>query len=140
MENPNPNTTEAEILNPEPEPNILLKDDSSEKDEDIENELETKIISRQINATKTTAHDELAISKDQESNYVLIKFNMLFTSSEDCKYSWIVYLTPKEVRKHIHNIVSKISTQELQLSNNKNINPVNLKINHHGTEVINIYR
>lgn len=37
MENPNPNTTEAEILNPEPEPNLLLKDDSSEKDEDIEN-------------------------------------------------------------------------------------------------------
>ena len=127
MENPNPNTTEAEILNPEPEPNLLLKDDSSEKDEDIENELETKIITRQINATKTTAHDELAISKEQESNYVLIKFNMLFTSSEDCKYSWIVYHTPKEVRKHIHNIVSKIPNPQFHNQSSKDISPKYVK-------------
>ena len=93
MENPNVNTTEAEILNPEP--NLLLRDDSSEK-EDIENELETKIVTRQINATKTTAHEELTVSMEKESNYDLIKFNMLFTSSENCKYSWIVYLLQKK--------------------------------------------
>ena len=109
MENPNVNTTEAEILNPEP--NLLLRDDSSEK-EDIENELETKIVTRQINATKTTAHDELAISKEQESNYVLIKFNMLFTSSEDCKYSWIVYHTQKKFES-----ISIISLAKYQLKN-----------------------
>ena len=134
MENPNVNTTEAEILNPEP--NTLLRDDSSEK-EDIENELETKIVTRQISATKTTAHEELTVSMEKELNYDLIKFNMLFTSSENCKYSWIVYHTPKEVRKHIHSIVKKISAQELLLSNNTNINPIILQINHHDKDVIN---
>ena len=135
MENTNQNTTEIEILNPEP--NLLLREDSSEKEEDIENELETKIVTRQINATKTTAHEELTVSMEKELNYDLIKFNMLFISSEDCKYSWTVYHTPKEVRKHIRNIVSKISNQELQLSNNTNINPIILQINHHDKDVIN---
>ena len=61
---------------------------------------------------------------------------MLFTAT-DCKYNWTVYHTPKEIRKHIRNICLKISSQEIPLLNNKNINPIILQINYHDKDVIN---
>ena len=50
------------------QPSLLLRDDSSEKDINIEDEIETKILSRQIKAYKTTIHDELKISGKKEKN------------------------------------------------------------------------
>ena len=129
MQNQTQTTTEAAILNSEP--TLPLSDDSS-----IENELETKIITKQITAVKTTAHEELTVSMEKELNYDLIKFNMLFTG-EDCKYTWIVYHTPKEVRKHIRNIYKLISSRELPLVNNQNLNPVISQIHHFDKDVIN---
>ena len=134
MDNPNQNSADKILLNSDS--NLLLMEDSSEKDEDIESELETKIVSRQIKAVKTTAYDELMISKGKEVNYNLIRFDMLFTST-DCKYNWKVYHTPKEIRKHIRDICLKISYQEIPLLINKNINPIILQINHHDRDVIN---
>ena len=134
MKNQAQNTTEAAVLNPEP--NLPLNDEDTSEKDDIEEELETKIKTRQINAVKTTAHDELTVTMEKELNYVLIKFNMQFTS-EDCKYNWVVYHTPKEVRKHIRNIYKLISSQQLPLITNKNINPIISKINHFEKDVIN---
>ena len=62
MENENQETTDN-ILN-NSSPNLLLRDDSSEKD-DIEEELEIKIISRQIKATRTTAYEALRLTEQR---------------------------------------------------------------------------
>ena len=126
MENENQETTDN-ILN-NSSPNLLLRDDSSEKD-DIEEELETKIISRQIKATRTTAYEALRLTEQKDLNYDLIRFDMTFQSSED-KYFWRVYHTPKEVRKHIKKLVERISKNEILLLNNKPIDPVIIQIRH----------
>ena len=129
MQNQIQTTTEAAILNLEP--TLPLSDDSS-----IESELQTKIISKQITAVKTTTHEELTVSMEKELNYDLIKFNMLFTG-EDCKYTWVVYHTPKEVRKHIRNIYKLINTKQLTLVNNQSLNPIISQIHHQDKDVIN---
>ena len=126
MEHLNQNSASNMII--DTEPNLLLRMESSENEEDIENGLETKIINREIKARKTSVYEELLLFiKDED--YDLIKFNMLFTS-ENCKYAWVVYHTPKEVRKHIKTIIQNISNHEIQLITKINISPKILEICH----------
>ena len=111
------------------QPSLLLRDDFSEKDINIEDEIETKILSRQIKAYKTTIHDELKISGKKEKNKDLIKFDMLFTAAE-CKYSWCLYHTPKEVKNHIKKICENFLVKRNNIIINKQINSVIFHINH----------
>ena len=115
------NNSENKILNT----NLLEKDSDTED----ENENETQIISREIKASKTTIFNELKLTdqKDnQKDNSDLIKFNMKFADKE-YKYSWIVYHTPKEVRKHIKKFLQTLAGINYPLlirkSFNNNINP-----------------
>ena len=127
MENKIESTSQNMII--DSQPSILLRDDSSEKDINIEDEIETKILSRQIKAYKTTIHDELKISGKKEKNKDLIKFDMLFIAAE-CKYSWCLYHTPKEVKNHIKKICENFLVKRNNIIINKQINSVIFHINH----------
>jgi phospholipase D1/2 len=105
--------TSTEILN-HSETN-LMKDVYSEREEVEEDETETPIIQREIKSCQTTPYDELKLSKQKDLNYNLVRFDLLF-SSEDRKYSWIVYHTPKEIRRHIKKIFDKIQNGEYAIS------------------------
>ena len=120
--NVNQNTT-TDLL--KPSETQLFNDLKSEKEEFQEDETETPILSREINSCLTKPYNELGMSQHKDLDYNLVKFDLAF-SSENAKYIWKVYHTPKEIRKHINNVYSKIISGEIECS--QSIHPSIIKI------------
>ena len=102
----------------------LLNEVKSEKEdiEDIEeDETQMPIIKRTITSRATTPVEELKISQVKELLYFVIRFDVSFLSGNS-NYNWVVYHTPREVRKHVRQIYDKIAKREYTF--NKPIHPV----------------
>ena len=118
----NQNTT-TDLLNPSETQIFEVK---SEKEDFQEDETETPILTREIQSKVTTPYDELHMSSQKDLNYNLIRFDMAF-SAADTKYNWIVYHTPKEIRKHINKIYNKIVNGEYVINNSIHPSIIQLK-------------
>ena len=105
--------------------NQLITDVKSQKEEFEEDETEAVIINREIKSCVTTPYDELKMSPQKDLNYVLIRFDLTFSSEKD-KYKWKVYHTPKEVRKHINKLFKKIMNGEYSIT--KSIHPTIIQL------------
>ena len=111
--------TEQNLVNPNLSTDIvnlsntnLMTDAKSDRDEIEEDETEVPIIHREIKSCITTPYDELKLTDNRSLNYKLVRFDLTFSSAEN-KYTWVVYHTPKEIRKHIKNIYTQICEREL---------------------------
>ena len=116
VNNATQNTT-IDLINPS-EKNIL--EVKSEKEDFEEDDSETPIINREIKSYVTTPYDELKMSQQRDLDYVLIRFDLTFHST-NTKYIWKVYHTPKEIRNHIKKIYSKIVNGQYSIT--KSIHP-----------------
>jgi phospholipase D1/2 len=123
MENNVDQNTTTDLL--KPSDTQLFNDLKSEKEEFEEDETETPILSREINSCLTKPYNELGMSQNKDLDYNLVKFDLAF-SSENAKYNWKVYHTPKEIRKHINSVYSKIINGEIECS--QSIHPSIIKI------------
>jgi len=103
----------------------LFKEVKSEKEDLEEDETEIPILRREIRSRVTTPYDELNMLHDKNLNYKIIRFDLDFYSDSN-KFSWKVYHTPKEVRKHIKKIYNHICNRKLIIT--KPIHPVILQI------------
>ena len=108
----NQNTTNDLLNNSETN---LIKEVKSEKEDFQEDETETPILTREMQSSLTIPYKELEMSPTEELNYNLVRHDLSF-SAADKKYNWKVYHTPKEIRKHIKSIYSKIVNGEYVLS------------------------
>ena len=89
----------------------LLNRSSVDMDDLEEDETENIIIKRVITSKMTNPTQELNVTPVTELIYELIRFDATF-SSERTNYNWVVYKTPKEVRKHIRSMYEKIANRE----------------------------
>lgn len=81
----------------------LLREVKSENEEYEEDDIEVPIIKREIRSKITTPFDELKLTPEKDLNFKIIRFDLDFYSADN-KFSWVVYHTPREIRKHIKNI------------------------------------
>ena len=117
-ENQEEKNTTTELLKQPYETNLF--EVKSEKDQFEGDDGETPIIKREMKSSLTTPYDELNMSQTADLKYELIKFDLTF-SSADSAYNWKVYHTPKEIRKHIKEVYSKIVQGEFEIK--KSIHP-----------------
>ena len=120
-ENPNSNT----LFTINASNNNLLGDDNSEKDEFEEEEVEDPIIKRDMKVCITKPYDVLSMTKIKKLDFKLIQFDLLFTSVK-YNYSWKTYHTPKEIRKNVKILITKI--MEGEIISVKNIHPIILHL------------
>ena len=114
---------------------LLAKMNSSDK-EDIEEDESANIITNRVITSKVTnAAQELKITQDTKLLSALIRFDANF-SSDTANYNWVVYHTPKEVRKNIKQIYQKISTKEINTQ--MLIHPIIIQMRSDQDVVINI--
>ena len=123
-ENREEKNTTTDLLRQPSETN-LFGEVKSEKQVLHEDDEETPIIKREIKSSITTPYDELNMSQHPDLKYDLVKFDLAF-SSTDVTYTWKVYHTLKEVRKHIKAIYSKIVDGEFTIT--KSIHPSIIQI------------
>ena len=124
MENNVTQTTTNDLIYPS-EKNIFQSEIKSQKEEFEEDDTETPIIKREIKSSVTTPYEELKMSQQKALNYALIRFDLTF-SGEKTAYNWKVYHTPKEIRKHIKKIYSKIMNGDYSIT--KSIHPTIIQI------------
>ena len=105
----------------------ILNKVKSEIEDFEEDDTETPIIRREIKSCITTPYTELKMSKDENLNYNIIRFDLDFYSSNN-KYSWKVYHTPKEILYHIKKIYDKIRNKQLLIKSSINPIIINLKV------------
>ena len=115
--------------------NLLAKINSAEKEDLEEDESENIITNRVITSKLTTAAQELNITQDPKLLSALIRFDATF-SSDKTNYNWVVYHTPREVRKNIKQIYQKIVTKEI--TTQMLIHPIIIQINNDKDVVMNI--
>ena len=98
------------------------KDDMEDEEDEI---IQMPIIKRTITSKATTPVQELKISQVSDLLYFVIRFDAYFTSN-NFNYNWVIYHTPKEVRKHLKKIYDKIVKKEYIF--NKPIHPTIITI------------
>ena len=104
--------------------------------EDIEeDESDDTIIQRVITSKVTTPATELKISPVTELSNYIIRFDAYFTG-EKVNYKWVVYHTPKQVRKHIKTIYDKIANKEYKTS--MLIHPIIIQLKHDNEVIGNL--
>ena len=106
--------------------NLLAKINTTDRDDIEEDESENVIIKRVITSRMTTPSQELNLTQTKELSSALIRFDANF-SSDKTNYNWVIYHTPKEVRKNIKKIYQKISLKEINTQ--MPIHPIILQIN-----------
>ena len=103
----------------------LFGEVKSEKVEFEEEQNEDPIITREIKSSITTPYDVLSMSKQKNIDYKIVQFDLTFSSAQ-YKYSWTVYHTPKEIRKHIKKLLENIQEGELRAT--RPIHPIIFQI------------
>ena len=103
----------------------LFGDVKSEKVEFEEEQNEDPIITREIKSSITTPYEVLSMSKQKNIDYKIVQFDLTFSSAQ-YKYSWTVYHTPKEIRKHIKKLLENIQEGELRAT--RPIHPIIFQI------------
>ena len=114
----------------------LLSTLNTDREEIEEDDTENIIIKRVITSRISNPADELQITKVNDLIYMIIRFDATF-SSEKINYNWVVYHTPKEVRKHIQKMYNKIVTREFQT--NVLIHPIIIQLRNDKDVVDNLY-
>ena len=114
----------------------LLNTINTDREEIEEDDSENVIIKRVITSRISNPADELQITKVNDLIYNIIRFDATF-SSEKINYNWVVYHTPKEVRKHIQKMYNKIVTREFQT--NILIHPIIIQLRSDKDVVDNLY-
>ena len=114
----------------------LLSTLNTDREEIEEDDTENIIIKRVITSRISNPADELQITKVNDLIYMIIRFDATF-SSEKINYNWVVYHTPKEVRKHIQKMYNKIVTREFQT--NMLIHPIIIQLRNDKDVVDNLY-
>ena len=114
----------------------LLSTMNTDREEIEEDDSENIIIKRVITSRISNPADELQITKVNDLIYMIIRFDATF-SSEKINYNWVVYHTPKEVRKHIQKMYNKIATKEFQT--NILIHPIIIQLRSDKDVVDNLY-
>ena len=114
----------------------LLSTINTDREEIEEDDSENVIIKRVITSRISNPADELQITKVNDLIYNIIRFDATF-SSEKINYNWVVYHTPKEVRKHIQKMYNKIVTREFQT--NILIHPIIIQLRSDKDVVDNLY-
>ena len=114
----------------------LLSTINTDREEIEEDDSENVIIKRVITSRISNPADELQITKVNDLIYNIIRFDATF-SSEKINYNWVVYHTPKEVRKHIQKMHNKIVTREFQT--NILIHPIIIQLRSDKDVVDNLY-
>ena len=114
----------------------LLSTINTDREEIEEDDSENIIIKRVITSRISNPADELQITKVNDLIYNIIRFDATF-SSEKINYNWVVYHTPKEVRKHIQKMYNKIVTREFQT--NILIHPIIIQLRSDKDVVDNLY-
>ena len=114
----------------------LLSTINTDREEIEEDDSENVIIKRVITSRISNPADELQITKVNDLIYNIIRFDATF-SSEKINYNWVVYHTPKEVRKHIQKMYNKIVTREFQT--NMLIHPIIIQLRNDKDVVDNLY-
>ena len=89
----------------------LLNRSSVDLDDMEEDETENIIIKRVITSKMTNPTQELNVTPVDELVYELIRFDASF-SSDRTNYNWVIYKTPKEVKKHVRSMYEKIANRE----------------------------
>ena len=113
----------------------LLSTMNTDREEIEEDDSQNIIIKRVITSRISNPADELQITKVNDLIYNIIRFDATF-SSEKINYNWVVYHTPKEVRKNIKQIYQKISTKEINTQ--MLIHPIIIQMRSDQDVVINI--
>ena len=108
--------SDAELLN-------TLNKDREDLEED---ETLNTIIKREITSSITNPSKELQMTQVNELLYQIIRFDAAF-SCDKVNYHWVVYHTPKEVRKHIRSIYLKIVNREFNTT--MPIHPIIIQLN-----------
>lgn len=124
MDNTKLNSTDS-IMGIERANTNLLDYIIEDKDDLEDDESEDIIIKRVITSKISNPSEELKISPTNDIAYTLIRFDAYF-SSEKNKYNWIIYHTPKEIRKNIKKLLEKIMNKEILT--NIPINPIIIQI------------
>ena len=114
----------------------LLSTMNTDREEIEEDDSQNIIIKRVITSRISNPADELQITKVNDLIYNIIRFDATF-SSEKINYNWVVYHTPKEVRKHIQKMYNKIVTREFQT--NMLIHPIIIQLRNDKDVVDNLY-
>ena len=114
----------------------LLSIMNTDREEIEEDDSQNIIIKRVITSRISNPADELQITKVNDLIYNIIRFDATF-SSEKINYNWVVYHTPKEVRKHIQKMYNKIVTREFQT--NMLIHPIIIQLRNDKDVVDNLY-
>ncbi len=114
----------------------LLSTMNTDREEIEEDDSQNIIIKRVITSRISNPADELQITKVNDLIYNIIRFDATF-SSEKINYNWVVYHTPKEVRKHIKKMYNKIVTREFQT--NMLIHPIIIQLRNDKDVVDNLY-
>ena len=109
---------------------------NTDREEIEEDDSQNIIIKRVITSRISNPADELQITKVNDLIYNIIRFDATF-SSEKINYNWVVYHTPKEVRKHIQKMYNKIVTREFQT--NMLIHPIIIQLRNDKDVVDNLY-
>ena len=113
----------------------LLEKMNTEKDDIEEDESANIITNRVITSKLTTPAQELNISPDQKLLSPLVLFDANF-SCDKTNYYWIVYHTPREVRKNIKNLYLKIVQKEIVTQ--MLIHPIIIQINSDSDVISNL--
>ena len=103
----------------------LLREVKSENEEYEEDDIEVPIIKREIRSKITTPFDELKLTPEKDLNFKIIRFDLDFYSADN-KFSWVVYHTPREIRKHMKKIYLKICEGKLIIT--QPIHPIILQL------------
>ena len=135
MDNTKLNSTDS-IMGIERANTNLLDYIIEDKDDLEDDESEDIIIKRVITSKISNPSEELKISPSNDIAYTLIRFDAYF-SSEKNKYNWIIYHTPKEIRKNIKKLLEKIMNKEILT--NIPINPIIIQIRNDDDVISNIY-
>ena len=107
--------------------NYILTRISSDSSLDEKEEQNSKvpILTRQIKSCITKPYKELNIADKKKLDYEIIRFDLSF-SSEEYTYNWIVYHTPKEIKKNIKEIYSNIVNRKFKIT--KPVHPIIIQL------------